>query len=81
MKVSIKKWGNSIGIRIPATYAHILKLDVGSTMELSQIENGMKLIPLKKNRREELEELLSQITPENMHHEDFFGKNIGKEIL
>ncbi len=80
MKITIKKWGNSLGIRIPAMYTQEMNLNEGSVVNLSRIDDGIIIIPEKKSRREELEKLLSQITPENMHHEDFFGKEVGKEI-
>ncbi|MCH3916440.1 MAG: AbrB/MazE/SpoVT family DNA-binding domain-containing protein [Spirochaetia bacterium] len=76
---SSKKWGNSIGIRIPATFAHNLGLDIDSIVELLQIEDGIKIVPVQKKRQEKLQELLDQITPDSMHAEDFFGKETGKE--
>ena len=79
MKIMVKKWGNSLGIRIPAAFTQMLDLNNGSVVELSRTANGIQIIPQKKSRQEQLEELLDQITPENMHHEDFFGMEIGKE--
>jgi len=79
MKITVRKWGNSFGIRIPATYAQMMDLNDGSIVELSRIENGIKIIPRNQSRREQLESLLSQITPENMHHGEFFGMEVGEE--
>lgn len=80
MELTVKKWGNSIGIIIPNTFAKPFNLDVGSKLELTQEHDGIKLVPKPKNRKEQLDLLLSQITPENIHHEDFFAKEVGKEI-
>jgi antitoxin MazE len=79
MKITVRKWGNSLGIRIPSTFTQMMDLNDGSVVELSRIEEGIKIIPQKQSRREQLEKLLSQITPENIHHEDFFGIENGKE--
>ena len=80
MNITIKKWGNSLGIRIPAMYTQEMKLNEGSIVNLSRTDEGILIIPQKQSRREELEKLVSQITPKNMHKEDFFGKEVGNEI-
>ncbi|MEA4866718.1 MAG: AbrB/MazE/SpoVT family DNA-binding domain-containing protein [Sphaerochaeta sp.] len=79
MKVTVKKWGNSLGLRIPAVFTQSLDLNDGSVVELSRNKNGIQIIPQKKSRQEQLNELLDQITPENMHRVDFFGMEVGKE--
>lgn len=61
-------------------YTQEMKLNEGSVVNLSRTDDGIIITPQKQSRQEELGKLLSQITPENMHHEDFFGKEVGKEI-
>ncbi|NBK24835.1 MAG: AbrB/MazE/SpoVT family DNA-binding domain-containing protein [Spirochaetia bacterium] len=80
MKTTVEKWENGLGIRIPLSYARQLNLEEGTVVEISQNRKGILVLLKQKPRRDELEELLSLITPENMHSEDFFGKEIGNEI-
>ena len=80
MEIIVKKWGNSLGIRIPASVARGLQLGDGSIVELSQSDDRIIIVPKKKGREEELALLLSRITAENLHCGEFFGEESGKEI-
>lgn len=80
--VIAQKWGNSLGIRIPKDAADKLGIVQGSEMELNVFgkENIITLKPKKTQKKYTLEELVSQITPENRHKEIDFG-NEGRELL
>ncbi|HOQ76079.1 MAG TPA: AbrB/MazE/SpoVT family DNA-binding domain-containing protein [Thermoclostridium sp.] len=80
--VIAQKWGNSLGIRIPKEAADKLGIDVGSEIELhvSEDEKTIKLKPKRTVKKYTLEELLSQITPENRHKEFDFGTE-GRELI
>ncbi len=80
IKTIVEKWDDGLGIRIPPSYSRQLNLKEGSVVEVSQNRKGMLILFQQKTRQDELEELLSLITPENMHNEDFFGMEIGNEI-
>jgi len=76
MQVTIKKWGNSLGIRIPKNILNSLHLKENQNLNID-IQNGNILIkPVTK----ELENLLAQIEPKNLHHEISFGSTKGEEI-
>ncbi|MGD0958594.1 MAG: AbrB/MazE/SpoVT family DNA-binding domain-containing protein [Methylomonas sp.] len=45
MQTEIKKWGNSAVVRLPATMLAQLKLEVGSTVELTADEIGFRIVP------------------------------------
>jgi len=77
MKTTIKKWGNSLGIRIPNLMAKDLALKNGSTVEV--IEEDHKII-IKATKKKTLNEILSLITKDNIHSSYFDGTH-GKEIL
>jgi antitoxin MazE len=49
MKTLIKKWGNSLGIRIPSLFIKELSLEDGSSVSIKK--KGKKIIikPAKKN--------------------------------
>lgn len=80
--ITAQKWGNSLGIRIPKDAAARIGIEQGSEMELSVIdsENSIILKPKKTRKNYTLQELLSQITPENRHEEIDFGMK-GRELI
>jgi antitoxin MazE len=75
MQTVVQKWGNSLGIRIPALYTKDLELKNGSTVEISEEEGKLVIIP----KRNSLDELVAKITNENMHEVVETGISIGKE--
>lgn len=80
--VTAQKWGNSLAIRIPKEASDRLGIDQGSEMELKVVENEGIITLKPKNIRKKftLDELLSQITPENRHDEVDFGIK-GRELI
>ena len=77
MNTQVGKWGNSLAVRIPATYAKELDLEDGAELEVTRVAGGL-LLRLPK-REYTLEELLAQITPENIHGETDWGPAVGRE--
>jgi antitoxin MazE len=75
METVVKKWGNSLGIRIPNNIAKGLKLKDGSSVEIED-NNGQIIISPKKYN---LSEMLDKIEKENIHPEYNTGKIKGKE--
>ena len=76
MTVALKKWGNSLALRIPKDIATTLSIEYNSNMELS-IENGALVLKPQKNSR--LEDLVSKINSSNLHNEIDTGKSVGNE--
>ena len=74
----IKKWGNSFGIRIPQSILAQLNLQADGEVEII-LENGRLILLPVKSSTYSLDELLSQITPDNLHRESDFGKPVGNE--
>ena len=77
MEAVVKKWGNSLGIRIPSVIVKRLSLKASSTVEID--DNGEEII-IKPLQKYTLSEILSQITEKNIHSEVESGKPVGKEI-
>jgi antitoxin MazE len=76
----IKKWGNSFGVRIPQGLLAQLNLQADGEVEII-LENGrLILLPVVKRASYSLDELLSQITTDNLHGEADFGKPVGNEV-
>jgi len=76
MTVAIKKWGNSLALRIPKDIARTLHIKDNSTLELN-IENGALVI--KPQHETVLEDLISGIHADNLHTEIDTGKAVGNE--
>jgi antitoxin MazE len=77
MRTQISKWGNSLAVRIPATYAKDLELEEGMAFDVALVQGGLLLRPCKKEYT--LDELVARITPENLHGETDWGPPVGRE--
>lgn len=78
MKVQIRKWGNSLAVRIPKTLAADLGVARDSSVELS-VQDGCLLMRPSVAPRYELESLLASVTSGNLHAEIDLGPATGKE--
>ena len=76
----MRKWGNSIGVRIPAVILTELNLSAEKKVDV-RAEAGRIIIEPIIDSQETLEQLLGQITPNNLHSEIDFGQPVGKELL
>ncbi|GHV21849.1 MAG: AbrB/MazE/SpoVT family DNA-binding domain-containing protein [Termitinemataceae bacterium] len=77
MEAVIKKWGNSLGIRIPILIAKSININDGSSVELKSTKDGILIIPKEKPI---LSEMLDKITDYNIHKEIETGYSVGNEI-
>ncbi|MCU0820974.1 MAG: AbrB/MazE/SpoVT family DNA-binding domain-containing protein [Spirochaetes bacterium] len=78
MEVKVQKWGNSLGVRIPKSYAEDIDIDQGSLIDISKEKDRIVIKPIRK--KEKLSDLLSKITKDNLHKEIDTGDSIGNEI-
>jgi len=75
MEVKITKWGNSLGIRLNKELAEAISLKENDVVDIQVIDNKLVILP-----KQSLDDMLSQITDDNLHSEIDFG-TAGKEIL
>ena len=78
MIVSVSKWGNSLGVRIPKEVASRLGLRNGSPVDVVA-EHG-RIVISPRRPRFTLEELLANVTPEIRGAFDL-GPDRGHEII
>lgn len=78
MRTRIQRWGNSLALRIPKSFAAEAHLAQDSIVELV-VEDG-KLVVASIEPKYDLDELLAQITDENLHGETDWGPPVGKEV-
>lgn len=76
MKVHIAQWGNSLALRIPKALADELHLSKDTEVEINLQKDALVIT----NPAKELEQLIEQITPENLHQETDWGPLTGKEV-
>jgi antitoxin MazE len=77
MQTRIQKWGNSLAIRIPKPFALEVGLEQNSLVTVSIEEGKLLLEPVKPSYS--LEELLAEVTVDNLHHEVETGPTVGNE--
>lgn len=78
MQTKVQKWGNSLGLRIPRSFAAEAQVEEGATVDLS-VENGNLLVRRLRPRKYALSGLLKKVTPRNLHGEVPTGKRVGRE--
>lgn len=78
MRVQVQKWGNSLALRIPKSFAAETELSLGSDVDLTIEDGRLVVTPLSKPKHT-LEELLARVTPENRHDEVGTGPSVGAE--
>ena len=78
MRVTVKKWGNSASVRIPAALMDAANLELDDAVEVRE-EGGRIIIEPVRQKRYDLDNLIGAITPRNLHGEVDFGPPVGKE--
>jgi antitoxin MazE len=77
MEAVIRKWGNSLGIRIPNLIVRELSLKEGSFVDIKDMGNEIIIKPKEKNK---LSEMISAINEQNIHREIETNGPVGKEV-
>ena len=78
MITTVRKWGNSLGVRIPSPVAKDIKLHEGSQVEILEEGNRLVIVPVEKPVFA-LEDMLKKIKKGDIHGEIDFGPAQGKE--
>jgi len=76
MHATIKKWGNSLAIRIPQSFAAQLGVEENSNVSIEISDNQLII-----KRGQTLEDMLAGIADENKHELIDFGESRGKELI
>jgi antitoxin MazE len=79
MQTKIQRWGNSLGLRIPRSFAEEAGVEAGSQVDLS-VQDGDLIVRAAKRRKYQLSELLKKITTKNLHGEVDTGEPVGREV-
>jgi antitoxin MazE len=80
MRVTVKKWGNSASVRIPAAIMESAHLKLDQAVDVRE-ENGRIVLEPVRPDKYDIAQLVAAITPDNLHDETDFGAPVGKESL
>lgn len=80
MQTTVQKWGNSLAIRIPKSFASETKINNGTVVDLLIKNNQIIITPITKEEYT-LEAFLSEIDDSNIHNEIDFGEPQGGELI
>lgn len=80
MKVKVQKWGNSLAVRIPKSFAVQTQIEQDAVVNISVFKGKIIMMPEKKPEYT-LDDLLQGVSKKNLHGETDFGRPIGNEIL
>jgi len=79
MRVTVKKWGNSAAVRLPASVMQATQLELDEVVDVRE-DQGRIVIERVRPKRYELSKLLKGITSNNQHREIDSGPPVGGEI-
>jgi len=79
MVTKIQKWGNSLGLRIPKSFAKDAGVEEGSPVDIS-IDGDKLIIQPVRLSKYVLRDLVSQIREDNIHDEIPTGDPVGREV-
>ena len=78
MFTRVQRWGNSLALRIPKALAEDVPVREGDRVDLT-VESGRLTVAPAPEAARDLDSLLDQITPENLHGEVDTGSPVGRE--
>lgn len=78
MQTTIRKWGNSLAVRIPKAFVKEAGVAYGAPVDLT-VDAGKIVINPHTAPEYKLEDLLKGVTKRNRHAEAETGKAVGRE--
>ena len=79
MKSRVRKWGNSLALRIPKSFAAEAGLHENAPVELSLVD-GKLVVQAVAPQPPTLKDLLRGVTARNLHGEWDTGPAVGREV-
>ncbi len=79
METRVKKWGNSLALRIPKSLAAEAGLVYDSPVEISLVDGRLVIVPVVASEWR-LDDLLAQVTLDRLHGEVDAGPRVGREV-
>ena len=80
MNQQVKKWGNSLAVRLPAQLSAELGLKENDAVEIRREGSSLTIEKVAPIDDPTLDELIAGITPDNLHDPIDWGPAVGREI-
>ena len=78
MNAKVQKWGNSLALRIPKSFASDAGIATGSVVDMT-VRDGKIIVDPHPGPAYSLDELLKGVTKGNIHSEIDTGAPVGRE--
>lgn len=78
MRTRIRKWGNSLAVRVPKAFVKETRLSYGSEVDMTLDDGKIVLEPVSASPPS-LSELLDGVDEDNIHEEIDAGQPVGRE--
>lgn len=79
MLTKVQKWGNSLGLRIPKSFAADAAVKPGTVVDIALVRGGL-MVRAAQPAKVRLADLLRGITEGNLHGEVSTGRRVGREV-
>jgi antitoxin MazE len=79
MRTRVQKWGNSLALRIPKSFAAEARLAQDALVDVSLVDGKLVVAPVGEPDFT-LEQLLAGVSEQNLHREVDTGPAVGKEV-
>lgn len=80
MHVTIQKWGNSQGIRIPKAFLEALGMVENDLVELTRVDDNIVIKKVHKEDNLTLDEIFKDYDGESAAEEFEWGSPVGREV-
>ena len=78
MRTRIQKWGNSLALRIPKSFATEVGLQKETSVEILLVNKKLVITPVSEPKPT-LKQLMAKITEDNLHREVNTDPPVGNE--
>lgn len=84
-QLTVKKWGNSLGVRIPKNIAEIGGLKIDQEVGIEAVDGKIVITPLARVKEYSLQDLLANCPPDSLVLDDedrawLNDEPVGKEV-
>jgi antitoxin MazE len=80
METTLKKWGNSPSVRIPADVMRRANLKLDQKVDVEVVDGIIQIRPVVDSEEPDLDEMISRLTPDNLHDYVSTGPARGREF-
>jgi len=80
MQVTIQKWGNSQGIRIPKAFLEALGMRENDIVELNRVDDNIVITKVKEKKELTLDDIFKDYDGKSVAEEFNWGSPVGKEV-